>query len=54
MPTYEYRCQDCGEVFTAVEHMEEHGHAEPSCPACDSHNVRQVFAPFFAKTGKKS
>ena len=54
MPIYEYRCQSCGEVFTAVEHMEEHGRAEARCPHCDSPQVQQVFAPFFAKTGKKS
>jgi putative FmdB family regulatory protein len=54
LPIYEYRCQNCGEVFTAVEHMDEHGRAEPRCPECESQQVQQVFAPFFAKTGKKS
>lgn len=54
MPTYEYHCQKCGEVFTRIERMEEHEKGNPRCPKCDSAEVEQVFAPFFAKTSKKS
>lgn len=55
MPVYAYRCQDCGEIFQKVEHMAEHDTGKrPPCPSCNSERVMQVFAPFFAKTQKKS
>lgn len=54
MPTYEYHCQKCDEVFTRIEHIEEHEKERPHCPKCDSTEVEQVFASFFAKTSKKS
>ncbi len=58
MPTYEYRCQDCGHVFDRVEHVSEHttlqtGQA-PNCPKCGSKKVESVLTPFFAKTSRKS
>lgn len=55
MPTYEYRCRKCGEVFDRVEHIEQHqtpGHLR--CPKCDSDEVVSVVTPFVAKTSKKS
>ena len=54
MPTYEYRCLDCGKTFEVVEHIEEHQQAHRPCPECGGAHVEQVFSPFFAKTGKKS
>lgn len=60
MPTYEYRCLDCRETWERSEHMAEHdevaaGDARPPrCPHCGSDRVEQVFAPFFAKTSRKS
>ncbi|MBI4540914.1 MAG: zinc ribbon domain-containing protein [Gemmatimonadetes bacterium] len=54
MPIYEYRCQKCGELFTRVQHIDEHQRARPQCPKCRSRKVEQVFGPFFAKTSKKS
>jgi putative FmdB family regulatory protein len=55
MPTYEYRCRKCGEVFDCVEHVEQHqtpGHLR--CPKCNSDEVEPVVTPFFTKTSKKS
>ena len=55
MPTYEYRCRKCGEVFDRVEHVQQH--QTPShlrCPKCDSDEVVSVVTPFVAKTSKKS
>jgi putative FmdB family regulatory protein len=54
MPTYEYRCLDCHEVFEQPAKMAEHDAARPICPACGSKKVEQVFSAFFAKTSRKS
>ena len=54
MPIYEYRCTACNERFTRQEPIGEHGRRRPACPKCDSRAVEPVFAPFFAKTVRKS
>lgn len=54
MPTYEYRCRECHEVFDRVEALADHGSKRPPCPKCKSKNVEQVFTSFFAKTSHKS
>jgi putative FmdB family regulatory protein len=54
MPTYQYRCEKCGEVFEHSEHLFEHETAHPLCPKCGSEAVQQVPSQFFAKTSKKS
>lgn len=53
MPTYEYRCKDCGHVFDEVQHMAEHAAAQPVCPKCQSKQVEPVLATFYAKTERK-
>lgn len=54
MPTYEYRCKKCGEAFSRMEHMEEHGKGRPRCPHCKSRSVEQVFTAVAVSTSKKS
>ena len=54
MPTYEYRCQKCGETFEQVQHISEHETAQPPCPKCESHEVEQLMSSFVAQTAKKS
>jgi putative FmdB family regulatory protein len=55
MPTYEYRCLDCHEVWDRSEHIEEHSTPhELRCPKCGGASVEQVLTPFFAKTGRKT
>jgi putative FmdB family regulatory protein len=54
MPTYSYRCQDCGATFERVETITEHRTDKPRCPKCDGEKVVQVPTPFVAMTGKKS
>lgn len=54
MPTYEYRCQECGQVFEEVLHMTDHDTARPLCPACESREVEQLMSSFVAQTAKKS
>lgn len=43
MPTYSYRCPDCGYAFDAHQHM-----SDPpitTCPNCGENNVRKSFGP---------
>jgi putative FmdB family regulatory protein len=54
MPTYEYRCESCGETFEHVEHVAEHETAQPQCPKCGSKQVQHVPTQFVAKTSRKS
>ena len=54
MPTYTYRCEDCGRTFHVVERLSEHGKEKPSCPKCRGRDVVQVPGRFYAITGKKT
>ncbi len=54
MPTYQYRCQKCGQVFEHVERIAEHEAAHWRCPKCDSETVEHRPTPFYAKTSRKS
>lgn len=54
MPTYEYLCQKCRNLFTVVLTMREHDHAKVTCPQCQGNKVTQQFSTFYAKTSKKS
>jgi len=54
MPTYEYRCDDCGEVIEQTESISEHGTAMPKCPKCASEKVRQTVSATYVQTSKKS
>jgi putative FmdB family regulatory protein len=54
MPTYAYRCEQCGETFERIETVSEHEKAKPQCPKCGSDKVARAPTPFTAITGKKS
>jgi len=54
MPTYEYRCKDCGHQFVEVLQVKEHENYKPQCPKCKSQKVEQIISSFFAKTSRKS
>jgi len=54
MPTYQYRCEKCGETFEHIEHLAEHDKAHPPCPKCGSEQVQHVPTPFVAQTSRKS
>ncbi len=54
MPTYEYRCQKCLEIFTVALSMAEHDQGRVECPSCHGKKVTQQYTAFFAKTSKKS
>ena len=48
MPTYAYRCRDCGSEYDATHGMND---APPECPECESEDVerRITSAPTFAQ-----
>lgn len=54
MPLYEYECQNCKNIFTAVLSLREHEMEEVSCPNCRSKEVRQLMSAFIAKTASKT
>jgi putative FmdB family regulatory protein len=54
MPTYAYRCEECGEAFDRIESISEHGTARPACPKSGSDKIANVPTAFVAVTGKKS
>ena len=55
MPSYEYRCVDCGQEFTVFLSLQEFdAHPRLGCPHCGSDHVERKFGAFSVKTGKKS
>jgi putative FmdB family regulatory protein len=54
MPVYEYRCDECGELFEQTETLAEHEAGSPTCPKCKSERVSRRFSTFQVKTSRKS
>ena len=54
MPTYEYKCDACGEQFARVLTIKEHDTAKITCPKCSSGEVKQQLTEFIARTSRKS
>lgn len=54
MPVYEYICKDCNKSFEKIITIAEHDQQQISCPHCNSKNVEQQAAAFFAVTSRKS
>ena len=54
MPTYAYRCEQCGTTFDEVQSIADHESVKPHCPKCGSEQVVGVVSAFYAKTSKKS
>lgn len=54
MPTYEYRCNKCGNTFERQEHVAEHEKSHPRCPKCQSPETQPVLTDFYVRTSKKS
>ena len=54
MPSYDYRCEKCGKIFTAVLTIAEHESKKIACPKCKSRVVKQQIRAFFAKTSRKA
>ena len=43
MPTYQYRCNECGKSFERTETITEHEAAKVRCPKCNSKKVTHDF-----------
>ena len=54
MPTYQYRCDQCGKSFERAETITEHEAAKVRCPKCNSKKVTQVPGHVHVVTSKKS
>jgi putative FmdB family regulatory protein len=54
MPTYEYLCKDCRNLFDKALSLKAHENEPVVCPKCGSSNVEQEFTSFYAITSKKS
>ncbi len=53
MPTYEYRCKDCGRHFDVLYRSLSAAQeaAPPPCPECGSANSQRVLSPFSVSGG---
>ena len=56
MPTYEYRCEKCGNEFELILSMREREEqtGKIACPKCKGKKVVQQLGAFEAKTSRKS
>ena len=54
VPTYQYRCGECGKSFERAETISEHEAAKVRCPKCNSKKVTQVPGRVHVVTSRKS
>jgi putative FmdB family regulatory protein len=56
MPTYQYKCSECGREFEQVMPIREHEqkNLKVKCPKCQSSHVEQEPAQFQAVTSSKT
>jgi putative FmdB family regulatory protein len=54
MPTYEYRCSECGKQFSVTRTVSAHDKGRVACPKCGGRKVAQQFTRVFTKTSRKS
>ena len=55
MPTYTYKCKDCGKRFEKVMALQEHERQRKApCPKCQSKNVQQLPSQFQTVTSTKA
>lgn len=47
MPLFEYRCQDCGQIFEVFTQRQDRS-AVPICPECGKPNVERMVSLFSA------
>jgi len=52
MPTYEYRCEKCGEHFEITCRMDER-EALAKCPKCKAKKVTSVITSFTCEAPKR-
>ncbi len=53
MPIYEYRCTECGKVFSRLQRMGASAEGI-SCPACGSSRVERMVSSFASSSSGSS
>ena len=53
MPIYEYRCKECGKVFSKLQRMGATAEGI-ICPACGSSDVERMVSSFASSSGGAS
>ena len=53
MPLYEYRCNECGEVFEKRMSWSESDH-HPACPNCQSHHTQKKLSAIASSSSSSS
>jgi putative FmdB family regulatory protein len=54
VPTYQYRCNECGKSFERTETITEHEAVRVRCPKCNGKKVTQVPGRVHVVTSKKA
>jgi len=54
MPTYEYKCLDCGKESVLNLSLSEHDRGTITCPSCKGTRMQQLISAISAKTSRKS
>jgi putative FmdB family regulatory protein len=54
MPQYNFLCRACKREFSKILTIAEHEKGGIACPHCESKDVEQRWAAFYAVTSKKS
>jgi putative FmdB family regulatory protein len=54
MPTYEYKCMDCGKESVLNLSLADHDRGNITCPGCKSTHMEQLISAISAKTSRKS
>jgi putative FmdB family regulatory protein len=54
MPQYNFLCRACNKEFSKILTIAEHEKNKIACPHCESKDVEQRWAAFYAVTSKKS
>jgi putative FmdB family regulatory protein len=54
MPSYEYKCMECGKESVLNLNLREHDLGKITCPGCKSTRMEQLISAISAKTSRKS
>jgi putative FmdB family regulatory protein len=54
MPTYEFKCKECGSKIVHLMSFEDYEKRVFKCPKCGSRRLERLISTFQVKTSKKS
>ena len=52
MPLYEFKCKECGNVFSELKRMDDKSNAK--CTSCESLETKKMFSTFASVSSNKS